>query len=112
MFAIHPTNDTESVREENMASLLHAMRQSEMKQTNSEPSAELYFHVIARPQENSPDFTEPVQEWYIFFNILFSSIQERRVLSLFLFMCPTSCKSTSNPHHLGTRGTRCCRPGD
>ncbi|GKD00998.1 hypothetical protein Tco_1171272 [Tanacetum coccineum] len=45
MFAIHPTNDTESVREENMASLLHAMRQSEMKQTNSEPSV----------RENSPD---------------------------------------------------------
>ncbi|GJW23980.1 hypothetical protein Tco_0037791 [Tanacetum coccineum] len=58
MFAIHPTNETESVREENMASLLHAMRQSEMKQANSEPS-EHYFHVMHDLRE-LPRFTEPV----------------------------------------------------
>ncbi|GJR91881.1 hypothetical protein Tco_0215892 [Tanacetum coccineum] len=57
MFAIHPTDETESLREKNMASLLHAMRQSEMKQANSGPS-EYYFHVMHDLRE-LPRLAEP-----------------------------------------------------
>lgn len=55
MFAIHP-ND-EKHREGNMSYLLHAMRQQEMKQINSEPS-EYYFHVMHDFKE-SPRLTIP-----------------------------------------------------
>ncbi|GJZ26408.1 hypothetical protein Tco_0570661 [Tanacetum coccineum] len=76
MFAIHP-ND-EKHREMNMSFLLHAMRQHEMEQSKSEKHSEYYFHLMHDFRELPRlDYTKRV---------------ERRVLSLFLFMCPTNCK--------------------
>ncbi|PWA72364.1 hypothetical protein CTI12_AA271450 [Artemisia annua] len=60
MFAIHPTDERESVREKNMASLLHAMRQLELKQANSEPS-EYYFHVMHDFSRELPRLTQPAR---------------------------------------------------